>query len=417
VITRFSRYGAASVEPSPVNRMMAAFAGGFRDGIDCNLGVGYVNEDTIPVGVFEEALHAVASCPERYRQAFNYGSSAGSANLTRSLARFIGAPAEGKRLIVDACGATSLLEAVAEILEPGVVVTSDPAYYIYADTLERKGFEILAVPEDDEGIDPKKLRSKLGDVDRIAFFYVVTVNNPSCTVLSNRRRRELLDMAGEVSRRAGRKVPVIFDLAYELLLHDPAIEPFRSVLPDDSLGIAYEIGTLSKVLAPALRIGYMLGLDGPLMDAVTQKTSDTGFSAPLFVQEMASWMLDYRICEQLRAVNAGYRAKALAVREAIESQLGPVLEECRGGSAGFYFYLTFKSLETHKGSDFFRRLTRDTGEPRVIYVPGEHCVHPRGELAEKGRRQLRLSYGYEPAESIVRAIATMREAAEEVSGA
>jgi DNA-binding transcriptional MocR family regulator len=127
-------------------------------------------------------------------------------------------------------------------------------------------------------------------------------------------------------------------------------------------------------------------------------------------------MLDYRICEQLRAVNAGYRAKALAVREAIETHLGPMLEECRGGSAGFYFYLTFRSLETHTGSDFFRRLTRDTGEPRVIYVPGEYCVHPRGELAERGRRQLRLSYGYEPTESIVRAIATMRDAAEERVG-
>ena len=126
---------------------------------------------------------------------------------------------------------------------------------------------------------------------------MVTVNNPSCTILSNRRRRALLEVAARLSREQGRRIPIFYDLAYELLLHDPEAEPFVSVLPEDDLGIAYEIGTLSKVLAPGLRIGYLLGPDGPLMNAMVQKTSDTGFSAPLFVQEMASYLLDRRIAD------------------------------------------------------------------------------------------------------------------------
>jgi DNA-binding transcriptional MocR family regulator len=431
-----SQYGRASTQPSPVNRMMADFASDFRDGVDINLGVGYVNEKTIPVRLLIEAAEAVARDPVKYRQAFNYGGPAGSANLVESLRRFLAASGSGcldddttprQRLIIGPCGATSILDGLAEVISPGIVVTSDPMYYIYCEALERKGFDVLAVPEDEEGIglDPleRKLRG-LGDrADQIAFFYVVTVNNPSCTILSNARSRALLEVAARLSREQNRRIPIIYDLAYELLVHDPKIERLRSVLLEDDLGIAYEVGTLSKVLAPGLRLGYLLGPDGPMMNAMVQRTSDTGFSAPLFVQEMASYLLDRHVAEQLSAVNAGYRNKAAAVQDAIERTLSDALEECRGGSAGFYYYLTFRDVETHPSSSFFRFLTRTTGEPaidgasgarlpRVMYIPGEYCVHPRGDLVARGRRQLRLSYGFEDVPAIMRALEYVREAVE-----
>jgi DNA-binding transcriptional MocR family regulator len=433
---RLSSYGQASTTPAPVSRMMAEFSHDFRDGIDINLGVGYVNEQTIPVEGLREAMEAVATDSRRYRQAFNYGSPAGSANLVSSLRNFlighrVGGLTEsslaGKRLTIGACGATSILDALGDVLPQGIVITSDPMYYIYAEAMERRGFEVVTVPEDTEGPSLERLREKLNGLgpraEQISFFYFVTVNNPSCTLLSNRRRRALLEVAEEVSRAQNRRVPIIYDLAYELLLHDPAVEPFESVLPLDTSGIAFEIGTLSKILAPALRIGYILGPDGPLMNALVQKTSDIGFSAPLFVQEMASYLLDHKIEEQLRNVNAGYREKALAVRAGIEQHLGAQIEECRGGSAGFYFYLTFREVETHPKSAFFQYLTRTTGDPevdelagskrpRVLYIPGEYCVHPGGDLAAKGRRQLRLSYGFEDAPRIVEALSLMREAAQ-----
>lgn len=43
-----SDYGQSSSVPSAVNQMMTDFAVGFRDALDINLGVGYVNENTIP---------------------------------------------------------------------------------------------------------------------------------------------------------------------------------------------------------------------------------------------------------------------------------------------------------------------------------------------------------------------------------
>ena len=46
----------------------------------------------------------------------------------------------------------------------------------------------------------------------------------------------------------------------------------------------------------------------------------------------------------------------------------------------------------------------------MIYIPGQYCVHPAGELVRVGRRQLRLSYAYEELPAIERAIRLMRQA-------
>jgi len=433
---RLSQYGAASVSPSPVNAMMAAFAEDFRDGIDINLGVGYVNERTIPGPLMLEALEAVLADPATYRQAFNYGGPRGSRNLIESLRRFLASRRLGgldgeilarKEIIIGPSGATSILDAISDVLAPGLVITADPMYYIYCNALERKGFQVAAVPEDADGIDPQRVEARLealgSAVKDIAFFYLVTVSNPTCSILSNDRRRRIVEIATRLSRAQNRLIPVFFDQAYEFLLHDPEAAPFVSGMIEDDLGMVYELGTLSKILAPALRVGYLIGPPGAFMEAMVQKTSDVGFSAPLFTQEMAAYLLDHHIAGQMEAVNAAYRRKAVETKRLIDDCLGTYLDDCRGGRAGFYYYLTFRDIETHTGSAFFRFLTRSTGDPdidgpaesknaRVIYIPGQYCVHPRGSLVEIGRRQLRLSYGCEAPAGLERALDLMRDAAQ-----
>lgn len=429
-----SVYGGASVEPSPVNRMMTAFAADFREDVDINLGVGYVNERTIPDERIREAMEHVLAHPARYRFALNYGGSQGSQNLIDALRSFYvsnriagltASVLDRKQFLIGANGATSILNALANVIKPGIVITTDPMYYIYCNALERKGFQVVTVPEDDEGIDVERLEALLSSPgfakESISFVYVVTVNNPSCIVLSNRRRAALLQTVNCLSSTLGRKVPLILDGAYEFLVHEPSLEAPCSALPDDELGLVYELGTLSKILAPALRIGYLIGSDGPLFRALVQETSDVGFSAPLINQEIASYLIERDVLAQRERVNAGYREKARRVAAAIDENLGAFIEHRSGGQAGFYFYLTFRNTETTEASRFFRFLSRTTGDavvdgprenrhPRVVYIPGEHCVHPSGPLAATGRRQLRISYGFEETERIVQAIVLMRDA-------
>lgn len=431
---RFSSYGLSSMKPAPVNQMMAAFAQDFRDGVDINLGVGYVNEKTIPSAWLLEAMGEVSAHPETYRQAFNYGGPHGSPNLIRALKRFylrntLGGMTEealsNQEIVIGPSGATSILEALADIFQPGIVITADPMYYIYCNYLERKGYRVVTTPEDGEGISAESVEALLDDlgdeIRNVSFVYVVTVNNPSGVILSNDRKMRLVEGSARWSARAGHIIPIFFDQAYEWLIHDPAAEKPRSAMLMGGGGYAYEIGTLSKILAPALRIGFLFGSPGPLMDAVAQKTSDVGFSAPLTNQEMAAYMLETHVMEQLERVNEGYREKAALIETALREILGPWIEQLRGGRGGFYFYLTLRGIRTDSGSPFFHFLARTTGEqsvdgpvdnrhPRVIYIPGEFCVHPDGSMAEEGRRQLRLSYGYEDTEIIIKALYLIREA-------
>lgn len=432
----FSDYGKKSARPSFVNTMMSNVAADFRKGYDINLGTGYVNEQTIPRSLIGQAMEVILSQPDKYPMALNYGGPRGSANLINSIKDYylknrIGGLSvsflEDKEIIIGASGATSLLESITDVLEPGIVLTASPMYYIFCDLLERKGFTVLSIPEDEQGIDTTLLKKRLDNLgeeqNKVRFLYIITINNPTSSILSNKRREELVHITHDLSVRLGREVPLIFDKAYEDLIHDPAIEEPRSGFLFDKRGLVYELGTFSKVLSPALRCGYLIGKKGALIQALIQKTSDTGFSAPKITQELTSYLLNNHISTQLKTVNNGYRQKALEVGKALNCELGPLLAECSGGSAGFYYYLTFNAIDTGEDSDFFNYCTRTTGieeidgreenkNPRVLYIPGIYCVHHSSGMQEKAPRQLRISYGYEETGSIHRAVKIMKDAAE-----
>ncbi len=426
----FSPLAKASLIPSAVNQLTSSFAEDFREGIDINLGVGYVNDKTIPTDEILKAYENIKSHPEHYKNALNYGSSEGSLNLRNSIRNYylkhgIGqlnqSDFNGKKILIGANGATSLLDSISDVLKPGIVITADPFYYIYTETLESKGFKIIVIPEDEDGLNTEILKKTLKEINtnEISFFYIVTVNNPSTTVLSDLRRKEIVEISTELSIQNNHLIPVVFDKAYEDIIHDPTLLQPVSGLKYDTLGNIIEIGTLSKILAPALRIGYAILPDNALATVLTQRTSDIGFSSSLINQEISSWLLDNYIEIQKSNVHQGYQKKAKYIKCLIDKYLSPYIETYTGGEASFYFYLTLKNIRTDKDSDFFSFLSRTTGikeidgerykNPRLIYIPGNIC-----SKTEKAPYQLRISYGFEENETFESAFQLMAEACEYV---
>lgn len=422
-----SAYGLSSAEPSPVTRLMQAFSRGFRPGVDVNLGVGYVNEETIPASSIERAVRYVIEHPAEHPHAFNYGESKGSERLEAALRRYIlrhhlGALTPNelavREVLIGANGATSLLYALGQVLPKGVVITTQPEYYIYGNLLRRLGFVICGIREDDDGIDVGAVEDALREHGNdVSFVYVVTVGNPSATILSNERRKALVEVVTRASRRLNRKLPLVLDQAYEWLIHDSS-QGLLSGAHWDELDLVYEIGTLSKVLAPALRIGFIVGPAGALMNALIQCTNDVGFSAPLVVQEACAWLLDNVVDEHVKLVRQGYTRKASVVGAALAQHLGPWLEACVGGRAGFYYYVTLREVTTAEGSDFYRYCSRTTGIaeldgspafPRVIYLPGNLCA-PSSSSANT-ERQFRLSFGFASDDELGAGVRLLGEAA------
>ncbi len=433
-----SEFATKSLIPSPVAKMTGEFAKTFRDGIDINLGVGYVNEETMPNEEVIDAIQYVCTHPQDHRMPLNYGGPEGSPNLIGAIKRFMGRRDPGLlenrlnelRLVVGANGATSILDSLGDIFKKGIVVTADPYYYIYCETLERKGFEIRTIKEGVSGLEPSSLKKYLltmgaSDLDKLEFLYIVTVNNPSGSVISYANRIGIINVAIDVSKMLGRKIPVIFDCAYDSLNHGKNCPEIKSVLHEKYSIPVFEIGTFSKILAPALRIGYIIGDNSTVLSAIVQKTADTGFSNSLIMQEATAWMLDNVVDSQIEKVNATYKDKAEKIRRKIESELSDWLESLSGGECGFYFYITFKNVQTGTGSKFYSYLTRTTGiakydlcdmegekKPVVVYVPGEICQNPYGDCVDAGSRELRISYGFEEIENILFAVKIMKEACE-----
>lgn len=419
-----------SKEPSYINRMTSEFAVDFKKGIDINIGVGYVNDNTMPVKEIAESYQHVVSNQHKYRNALNYGGAEGSPNLRQSIRDYYKRHNIGNiskslldkhKLVIGVNGATSILDAIADAMEPGIVVTGDPYYYSYTENLQRKGFELLPIKSDQEGLIPEALEQALenADINKISYFYIVTINNPDSIILTNDRRRRIIKIANKLSDKSGRLIPVIFDKAYEDIIHNPEITQPDSGLLYNDRGNVFEVGTFSKVLAPALRMGFMISKDNDIRRQVIQRFSDIGFSNSLINQEITSRLLDNYIDDHKKKVNKVYRTKSLIIKQNLVDILSPYTKEIRGGDAGFYFYITFKHIDTASDSHFFKFLSRTTGNPdidgvneknpRLLYIPGIICSQQ-----PEGKRQIRISYGFEEIEVFRRASQLIKEACEYV---
>ena len=242
---------------------------------------GHNDADSVPV---EDLIAAATSVLRREgRTLATYGLESGAQGY-RPLREFIaGKLADGAGIacspdeILITSGSLQGLDLVNQVLlSPGDTVIVEQMTYGGAITrLQRLGVNIVGVAVDRDGLSSAGLEAALEDLKQRGitpkYIYTIpTVQNPTATVMSEARRAELLGL----SQAYG--VPIFEDECYADLVWDgKRPRALRGMAGNDRV---IHIGSFSKTIAPALRLGYLVA-GWPLMSRILGVKSDAGSGA------------------------------------------------------------------------------------------------------------------------------------------
>jgi len=290
--------------------------------ITFDFGSGRADPDTFPVEALQAAAHRAI---ERNARALtDYPGALGHEGLRRAMARRE-SEREGVEVnpdhLVLTNGSMQAVTLTAQALQenPGDTVLLEE--FSYPGTLSayrNLRLTLEGVPLTAEGMCLDALEDKL---ERLAaenrqarFIYAIsTYQNPTGFVMPHERRLALIALA----RRYG--VPVVEDNCYADVHYEGPVEPALFAL-DDGPDILYT-GSLSKILAPGLRLGYVYARP-PMLQRVTARRNDAG-SNTLAAAIAAEFYAD-GIREHAARVNPPLQRKRDRLLATLEAELADV---------------------------------------------------------------------------------------------
>jgi DNA-binding transcriptional MocR family regulator len=189
---------------------------------------------------------------QRGAQALGYAPRAGLPRLRELIARDLcadGVPATPDQVVITTGSQQALDLLFRALVDPGDAFLGDEATYAGAvNILASAGARAIPVPGDEEGPDPAAL-NRLVSSGAKGFYLMPNCANPTARCISAPRRARLV----EWSREAG--VPLIEDdYGADLELDDAPLPPALRALDRQVI----HVGTFSKKLLPALRVGFLV---------------------------------------------------------------------------------------------------------------------------------------------------------------
>jgi 2-aminoadipate transaminase len=213
------------------------------------------------------------------------------------------------------------------LVKGDTVIIERDCYQGSINRLTRLGVNIVGIPLDDDGMRMDALASALEDLKtkgiRPKYIYTIpTVQNPTATIMPESRRRELLAL----SARYG--VPIFEDDCYADLIWNGERPPAIHAM--DTSGSVIHIGSFSKSIAPALRVGYIVA-PWEIMSRMLALKTDAG-SGALEQMVLAEYCVPHFATHVPKATR-GLRAKLETVMDALNEQFGTAAEfdEPKGG--------------------------------------------------------------------------------------
>lgn len=269
--------------------------------------------------------------------------------------------------------------------ERDAVLCESPTYLGAINALRAYQPRFVEVPTDDDGMVPEELERRLESVDRVKLIYVVPdFQNPSGRRWSVERRRRLAEMAARFG------VPVIEDSPYGELYFEG--EPLPPVASFDDADVVVYLGTLSKILSPGMRLGWVTAERSLLRRYVLAKQG-VDLHTPSLTQLLAArFMLEHDLDAHIAGIRDVYRRRRDAMVAALET-LVPLGVRFTRPAGGLFLW-----VELPEGINA-RELLERCLELDVAFVPG-------GAFFANGGHEntLRLNFSAMPEERITEGI-------------
>lgn len=317
----------------------------------------------------------------------NYGYAKGYKPLIDYLFNYMeekGVNTEGKDILVTN-GFTEAFDIIMSSLtkEGDAIICEEPTHNTALKIMKSYGLKIIQIPMDKDGIKVKELEIALREYSPKFGYLVPSYNNPTGIVTKGERRKEIYKLFRKYS------VPIIEDgFNEELLYSSSPIEPI-SALSGKGNGVIY-IGSLSKVLFPGLRIGWILG-DNELIDILESvKRGRTIHTSFLDQSAFYYYLKSGAFSRYLKNVRKYYRDKYNLVIEMIGKYI-PC--EFVTGDGGLHVFIKLKDNINA------RELLGLCYKDGVIFMPGDVFYED-----DKGKDTLRIGFGRVRDEDIVNGI-------------
>jgi 2-aminoadipate transaminase len=319
-----------------------------------SLAGGLPSADTFPVEAMREAAMKVLT--DTPREALQYAASEGFAPLREWVSAMLaakGVEAPANRVLITN-GSQQGLDLVGKVLldAGNTVAVETPTYLGALQAFNPNEPTFASVAGDADGPLPEGIAALPNDA---RFMYVLpNFQNPTGRVVPSERRDAIVAAA----QRAN--LPLVEDNPYGELWYDQ--EPPRPIASRWKDGVLY-LGSFSKVLAPGLRLGFMVcppALYPKLLQSKQAADLHTGsFSQRVVHEVIKEGFLD----QHIPTIRDRYRTQRDAMDAALKASM-PAGCEWRKPSGGMFFWLRLPA-----GCDAMALLPKAV-EAGVAYVPG-----------------------------------------------
>jgi 2-aminoadipate transaminase len=294
---------------------------------------GHNDADQVPVDELTAAATAVLT--REGRTLATYGLESGPLGYRRlreflvtKLNRDAGISASADEILITS-GSLQGIELINGVLlsRGDTVFVEQLSYFGALNRLNRLGINSVGIPLDDEGLRMDALAAALEDHKRrgirVKYIYTIpTVQNPTGAIMGEARRLELLRLSQQYD------VPIFEDDCYADLIWDGRRPPAIYAL--SKRGGVIHIGSFSKSIAPALRVGFIVA-PWELLSRMLPLKTDAGSGAleQMVLAEYCAPHFATHVPELTRAL----RAKLDAMMDAFSEQFGTAAEfvEPKGG--------------------------------------------------------------------------------------